>query len=250
MRKTILLLLLVVISMPTHSVSWQEVSPDGKIVIFNDFSGVTWAPDQGGQVCPYCEVIILQRRDLKSDLQCANQYVREPFTCRFQTARNDCVTLEDAIRTLDLYLGARFARDIHTPMGGSTYTFVFTCGSPKTGVRWTGQWRGEDSPPSPPSCVATDAEVRVKTRAGETGVGDTTFTVTCSRASDVVLSIPSDTVILTNGGSVKLSLNDQGPRTTLKGVTSAVVNVSGRVTDTQLAAGVYIGSTVVTLEPL
>lgn len=256
MKKLVLILLSYLLSsIPCGAVSWITID-GGRALRYTDFSGVSWtylsrasgawnqprvsirlydAPF-GGRAYNACHV------DFHGGVgpQCVQfePYPIDPGGCKTQS---------DAANQLNLWLHRAILWNRFPE--GPAYQFYFECYSGSAGPGWRAMWTGSETP-DPVSCNASTATVNVSLGVGSTGSGRSSFDVTCSRTADVRISIPSETVQLTNGGSTELSLDDQGPDLTLRGISSATVHVSASVTDPTLAAGVYIGSTVVTIAPM
>jgi hypothetical protein len=159
----------------------------------------------------------------------------------------DCTTPESVDRSFRALVGQPIKWLNYSP-DVRQLSMKFYCEPAGVYWSWMSEYTGENTTPA--SCNADDVSLHVRAASGTVGTARASFGVTCTRKTDVVLSLTSETMNLTGGGSAKLSLNDQGPRLTMKGITSAVVDVSATVNDTTLPAGVYDGSTVVTIAPL
>lgn len=247
MRTRTYVLLLWLYALPASSVSWTDEGATGVTMSFDDFSNVTWTSDAAGRTYPF-ETLFLQQIGGGSQMYCGNTKQFSSPQCYIKNPTTTCETQDQAAYALSLWLGRRLTRTLHNPDYTKPYVLTYACGHYQSGRRWIAKWTGSDAP-SPASCSASDTTVNISAFAGGSGNGRSTMAVVCTRTSDVTLSIPSENVPL-DQGSVKVSLDNAGPRVTLKGVTSTVIDVSAQLTDTTLPAGVHVGSTVVTISPL
>jgi hypothetical protein len=249
MKKYLFCCLFLVASGPALCVSWvTDTSSKPPTSIFVDFDGVTWRQYTGAYDDNRQMLYLIGYTPPVSQIWCNFQYGNYTVCSADRLPFNVCGNMEQAQKQLSGWIGKRLKWTTPTTTN-PIWVFKYTC-TGNWGNVYEASWTGVGGAPEPASCHTTDASLSLTIRVGATGETRSNINVTCTRETDVTISIPSDHLVLSNGGSATLSLNGQGPRVTLMGITSATVDVSAKVTDTTLAAGVYTGSTVVTIAPL
>lgn len=248
--KTVLLLLSCV-TYDTAALSWVDEPPPSRNMVITDTTVPSpWRIDITSGVYHGIEAFLLYPATTAPGartLDCRVGYIGVSCMPRLPP-KSSCETESDAQAALDRWKGVTLQWK-QGKVIDEDYRYQYECNSNAGTHRWISNGVVSVRPP-PIVCRVGDTTLTVVTVAGTPGRGAATVTVSCSGASDVTLSIPSRNLQLTNGGSTTLSLNNMGETVTLRGVTSAVVDVSAVVSDTSLNAGVYTGSTVLTVSPL